>query len=106
MEARGEKLLQDLASQERSLSSKVDEAKKEAAQIIEKAQAEAQTLIAKAREKGQALKKEQAAKSESEAQSARQETLGGVKSDVDKLEQKAKKNIDKARNLVLERVLP
>ena len=106
MEARGEKLLQDLVGQEKTLMVKLDEAKKEAAQIIEKAQAEASSIIAKAREKSQTALKDQQEKTQAEADAEREEILGGIRSDVDALEKQSKKNTDKAVQLVMERVLP
>ena len=106
LEAQGEKLLQDLVSQEQALVSKVDAAKAEAAEMIEKAQAEAETIKAEARTQGDTLTSEHVERSKTEAETARADIIEKAEAEVDGLVSQSRAKQDAAVKLVMERVLP
>ena len=106
MEAKGEKLLQDLASHEQVLVGRVEDARKQATIMIQQARDDAEQLLLKAREDGGAATKVQLEDVDAEAEDIRQDILGAAKSEVDVLEKQAQANIDEAIKAVLDKVLP
>ncbi|HEX7022480.1 MAG TPA: V-type ATPase subunit subunit G family protein [Trueperaceae bacterium] len=106
MEAQGEKLLQDLVSQEQALVAKVEDAKAEAAEIIKEAQAKAAAIAAEARTRAETLARQQAEKTRAESEVARQAILNDANAGVAAIESRAEKSIDSAVEFVLEQVLP
>lgn len=105
LEAHGEKLLQELVSQEQNLVAKVEAAKAEAAKLIEEAQAEAQRIRAQAAEQAEQTRQAYGERAKAEAEQARKEVLKLAQADVDSLEARAQSNRAAALELVLERVL-
>jgi len=106
LEAKGEKLLQDLVSQEAALMSKLDDAKAEAAKLIADAEGEAQGLIAKAKKSAESKAKKALDKAQAETEKVRESVLSEANAAVTATQANAKSNLDKAVNLVMERVLP
>lgn len=106
MEAKGEKLLQDLVNQEKVVIEKVDKARAEANSILEEARARANSILSTANDKIKQLQADKAQQSEADAETERTSVLDSVRSTVDDLEAKAKANSDKAVSLIMERVLP
>ncbi|MDZ7705813.1 MAG: V-type ATPase subunit subunit G family protein [Trueperaceae bacterium] len=106
MEAQGEKLLQNLVDHEQSLVSKVEDAQKEAADIVRKAEAEAEEIRAQARQKADKLAKEQAEQIRDEREKIRKEVLDRSAGEVDEIRERADANKEQGVQLVLERILP
>ena len=106
MEAKGEKLLQDLASHEQMLVRQVEDARKEALSTVQQAKDEADQLIAKSREHGTTEATARLNDSEAEAETIRQGIMEAAKSEIDGLEKQAQGNIDEAVKTVLDRVIP
>lgn len=106
MEARGEKLLQDLVNQEKSVIAKVEAAKEQAAKLVQEAYQEAASLKQKAMEKAESVYKDMMSKAETEAEAARASIVKKASEDVEKIESSAKNNMAKAVQAVVGRVLP
>jgi len=106
LDTKGGSLLQELAEQERVLISKVEDAKKQASEIIEKAKLDAAKIKEDAFEKANLLALDAAEKLQAESEETRQAILNEVRSKVESIEAKATANREKAVKLVVERVLP
>ena len=106
MEAQGEKLLQDLVSQEQTLIGKVEDAKRQAEQIVQEAQEEASQIKAKARQEADKKAEEQREEARAKSEETRQEALARAKREVETLESQAEQNKGEAVELVMEQVLP
>lgn len=106
MEAQGEKLLQDLVSQEQTLIGKVEDAKRQAEQIVQEAQEKAAQIKAQARQEAEQKAETQREEARAKSEEARQEALDGAKKEVETLESQAEKNKGDAVKLVMEQVLP
>jgi ATP synthase H subunit len=106
LEATGEKLLQDLVNQEKSVVAKVEAAKEQTAKLVQEAHAEAASLKHKAMEKAEAMFKDIMSKAQTEAEAARADIVKKVTEEVSVIESLAKANRDKAVKAVMERVLP
>jgi vacuolar-type H+-ATPase subunit H len=106
LEAKGEKLLQDLASHEQVLVGRVEEARQQASTIVEQAREEAEELLLKAREDGDAATKAQLEQTVVEANAIREDILNAAQSEVGRIEKQAKANVDEAIKVVLDQVLP
>ena len=106
MEATGEKLLQDLVNQEKSVVAKVEAAKEQAAKLVQEAHAEAAALKTKAAEKAEAMFKDIMSKAQAEADAARSDIIKKATDEVGSVESLAKTNIAKAVQAVVGRVLP
>jgi vacuolar-type H+-ATPase subunit H len=106
LEAKGEKLLQELVNQEQELVKKVDAAKKKAAKILEDAHAESASIMERAREKGDATVNERVTKAKEEARQVHEEITVAAQKQVEVTQAQAKKGMKKAVDLVMERVLP
>lgn len=106
MEARGEKLLQDLVDHEKALVTKVEKTKAEAAAIIDRAQTEAESIRAGARERADTLAREQAAATQAQTDRVRADIVERAQGEARELEAKAKTNVKAAVKLVVERVVP
>lgn len=106
MEAQGEQLLQNLVDHEKRLVAKVEEAKRQAADIVREAEAEAAKILASAKERADRLAREQAERTQAEGEAARLAIMQAAQRDVDAIREKAIRNRRQAVALVLERVLP
>ena len=106
MEAKGEKLLQDLASHEQILVGQVEDARKQALDIVQRAKDEAAKLISKSKEDGSVSATARLKDAEAEAENIRQGILEAAKSEVNGLEKRAQDNIDEAIKTVLDKVIP
>ena len=106
MEAQGERLLQDLLAQEKSLIGKVDEANAKARSIVEKATAEAKAQVDAARAKAEAMAQSEAEAGRKEEESVRQSVVSYAKEAAGALEAKAAANLESVVAKVLEKVLP
>jgi V/A-type H+-transporting ATPase subunit G/H len=106
LEATGEKLLQDLVNQEKSVVAKVEAAKEQAAKIVQDAYAEAAALKAKATERAEAIYKDVMSKAQGEAEAARAAIVKKASEEVSSIESMAKNNLAKAVQVVIGRVLP
>lgn len=106
MEAKGEKLLQELVNQEQELVKKVEAAKKKAAKILEDAHAESASIMERAHEKGDATVNERVTKAKEEAKQVHEEITAAAQKQVEVTQTQAKKGMKKAVDLVMERVLP
>ena len=106
METQGERLLQDLLAQEKSLVSKVDEANNKARSVIDKATAEAKALVDAARAKAEALAQSEAEAGRKEEESVRHSVVSAAKEAAGALEAKAAANLSGVVDTVLEKVLP
>lgn len=106
MEAQGERLLQDLVKQEKSLVLKVEEAKAKAKQTLDKAQANAARALQDARTKAEAQAAEVAQAAAAEAAKIRDDVVKSAREAAEALEAKATANLPTAVSAVLEKVLP
>lgn len=106
MEAQGEELLQDLITHEQRLVAKVDEARREADEILKQARAEAQRIQRDAERQAERLAKKQAETTEAEAGAIRDEVLSAAREEVAKIEASAKAHRKDAVKFVLEKVMP
>jgi vacuolar-type H+-ATPase subunit H len=106
LEATGEKLLQDLVNQEKSVVAKVEATKEQAAKIVQDAYAEAASLKAKATERAEAIYKDVMNKAQGEAEAARAAIVKKASEEVSSIDTMAKSNLAKAVQVVIGRVLP
>lgn len=106
MEAQGERLLQDLVNQEKSLVGKVEAARAEAETIIEAARAEAGKTLEEARRKADELAAREAQGGAKEADAAREELVRSARDAASALEARARAHVGRAVDLVMEKVLP
>jgi vacuolar-type H+-ATPase subunit H len=106
LEAQGERLLQDLVKQEKSLVLKVEEAKAKAKQTLDKAQADAARVLQEARAKAEAEAAELAKSAADEAAAIRDEVVSRAREAAEALDAKAGANQPSAVSNVLEKVLP
>lgn len=106
MEAQGERLLQDLVTQEKNLVAKVEDARKQASEIVSDAQEEARRILEEARGKAEALAKQEADRGAKEADAAREDIVHSARETVGRLEAQARAGKEDAVALVMERVLP
>ena len=106
MEAQGERLLQDLVTQEKNLVAKVEDARKQASEIVSDAQEEARGILEEARGKAETLAKQEADRGAKEADSAREDIVHSARETAGRLEAQARAGKDDAVALVMERVLP
>lgn len=106
MEAQGERLLQDLVKQEKSLLLKVDEAKATARTTLEKAEAQAAKLKLEAQAQADALAKNDAEAAAAEADSVREEVVSGAREAAQGLQQQAVGKLDGVVATLMEKVLP
>lgn len=106
MEAHGERLLQDLVNQEKSLVAKVEDAKAKAKAAIDQAQSEAAAVLAAAREKAEQLARSEAEAGASEAQAAHASIVSAAKEAAQALKLRADAHREAAIKSVLEKVLP
>lgn len=106
MEAQGEQLLQSLVNHEQTLVAKVEEAKKEAAEIVKEAEVKAEQTKAEAKSKAEQYARDQAEQTRSEGEAAREAVLSEARKDVEMTQERAKGNQAKAVAFVMEQVLP
>lgn len=106
METQGERLLQDLLAQEKSLVDKVAEADNKARSVIDKATAEAKALVDAARAKAEALAQSEAEAGRKEEESVRHGVVSAAQEAAGALEAKAAANLASVVDTVMEKVLP
>lgn len=106
MEAQGERLLQDLVTQEKNLLRKVEEAKAKAKATLDDATAEAAKLVQAAKARAEAAAKRELEAATKEADAARDAILKSARESAEALQAKAVANGGKALAAVLEKVLP
>ncbi len=106
MEAQGERLLQDLVTQEKNLVRKVEEAKASAKAGVEAAVAEAAKVVGDAKAKAEAAAKRELEAATKEAEAAREAIVKAARESAEALNAKASANGGKALTVVLEKVLP
>lgn len=106
LEAQGEQLLQSLVDHEKAVLVKVEDAKKEAGEIVAKAQSEAAQILERARKEADEVAERLRSEAEQESAAAREEVLERARAEVDRVEARAKSNRDRAVALIMERVLP
>lgn len=106
MEAQGERLLQDLVTQEKNLVRKVEEAKAGAKASIEAAVAEAAKAVEDAKARAEAAAKRELEAATKEADAAREAIVKAARESAEALNAKASANGARALAVVLEKVLP
>jgi len=106
LEPQGERLLQDLVSQEKDLAAKVEEARGRAEATIVEAETEARRILEQARAKVDELVAQRAESAAKEAEAARDEIVRAARETAARLEAEARAAKDDAVSLVMERVLP
>jgi len=106
LEAQGERLLQDLVTQEKNLVRKVEEAKAKAKAIVEQAAADAAKLVAEGQARAESAAKSDLEAATKEAEAARSEILRNARDGAGLLNDKANNNVGRATAMVLEKVLP
>ncbi len=106
MEAQGERLLQDLVTQEKVLVRKVEEAKAKAKAIVEQAVADAAKLVEEGNARAEDAAKRDLEAATKEAEAAGEEILRNARDGAGLLKDKASNNSGRAAAMVLEKVLP
>lgn len=106
LEAHGEKLLQDLVNQEKSLVARVDDARAKAKAVIDQAQNDAAAAVAAAKEKAEQLARSEAEAGNTEAQAAQASIVSAAKEAAQALKLRADAHREAAVKSVLEKVLP
>lgn len=106
LEAHGERLLQDLVNQEKSLVAKVEDAKAKGRDVVEKAQAEAAAVLTTARDKAEKLAQAEAESGRAEAEAAHATVVKAATEAAEALKLRAEANRAAAIDSVLEKVLP
>jgi V/A-type H+-transporting ATPase subunit G/H len=106
LEAQGEQLLQNLVDHEQRLVARVEEARKQAAEIVKEAEIKAVSILASAKDRADRLAKDQAERTQAEGEAARQTIVQSAQREVDRIRERTGRNRRQAVALVLERVLP
>ncbi len=106
MDAQGERLLQDLVNQEKSLVAQVKDARSKAAGIIEAAEKERDKILQEARSTAEASATREAEAAAKEAEAAREAIVQVARDSAAALVVRAQAGKDRAVALVMEKVLP
>ena len=106
MDTQGEKLLQDLVNQEKSLVAQVEQARSQAKETIATAQQEANEVRANAVKQAEEAARAILNEAEQEAEKIRAEVVADADRVVQQLANQSKSQMERAVNAVLEKVLP
>jgi vacuolar-type H+-ATPase subunit H len=106
LEAQGERLLQDLVTQEKNLVRKVEEAKAKAKAELDQATADAAKLVEEAKARAEAAAKRDIAAAAKEAEDAREAIVRSAREGAELLRVKARNNSERAVAAVLDKVQP
>lgn len=106
MDTQGEKLLQDLVNQEKSLVAQVEQARNQAKEILATANTEANEVRAKAADRAEEAVRTMIAEAEAEAGTIRAGVVSDAEQVVADLASQTTAKLDDAVNVVLEKVLP
>lgn len=106
LDTQGEKLLQDLVNQEKSLVAQVEQARSQAKETIATAQQEANEVRANAVKQAEEAARAILNEAEQEAEKIRAEVVADADRVVQQLADQSKSQMERVVNAVLEKVLP